>query len=389
MGMALIALAWSIVGRVDIVVNASGKVVPTGRVKTIASVEVASVSAILVTEGQQVKACDVLLELDASGSDTEREKASVDLNEAVVQAARARAMIAALNTGKPPLLAGLGAIERAQQVSIPPDKWRDEQLHVEGLYRDYLAKLQRFDGDIARCEHALPLATERASDFRALLLDHDVAQHAWSQQEQARVELQGQLTSAKNLRHALIAETQRVALDQLSDASKIIAASRQDIIRYETHSKLMKLTASVDGTVQQLNVHTVGGVVPAAQALMQIVPADNAVEIEVVLDNKDIGFVHEGQNAEIKIDTFEYSKYGTVPAVVAHISRDAIVDEKKGPIYTARVRPIKSALIVDGRLRPLAPGMAVSVEIKTGDRRLIEYILSPLVRHQHEALHER
>ena len=122
---------------------------------------------------------------------------------------------------------------------------------------------------------------------------------------------------------------------------------------------------------------------------MQIVPAESAVEIEVVLDNKDIGFVHEGQNAEVKIDTFEYSKYGTIPAVVAQVSRDAIEDEKKGPIYTARLRPIKQALMVDGYLRQLAPGMAVNIEIKTGDRRIIEYVLSPLAQHQHEALHER
>jgi hemolysin D len=387
--MTLTVIAWSIIGRVDIIVNANGKVIPSGRVKTIAAVEVASVRAIYVTEGQHIKAGDILVELDASSSDADREKAIVDINEAVVQGARARAMITALKSGRPPVLAGLAALERAEQLNISREKWHDEQLHVDGMYRDYLAKLQRLNSDIARCEQSLPFVTERAKDYRALLQDHDVPQHTWSQQEQARVDLQGQLESAKNQRDALIAETQKIALDQLSDASKIIAASRQDVIRSTSHSKLMKLTSSIDGTVQQLNVHTVGGVVPAAQPLMQIVPAASAVEIEVVLDNKDIGFVHEGQNAEVKIDTFEYSKYGTIPAIIAQVSRDAIEDEKKGPIYTARLQPTKQALMVDGRLRPLAPGMAVNIEIKTGDRRIIEYVLSPLVRHQHEALHER
>lgn len=389
MAMTVVVLIWAIAGRIDIIVNASGKVIPSGRVKTIASVEVASVRAIHVTEGQQIKAGDLLVELDASVSEAEGSKAAVDLGEAVLQAARARSMITAIETSKVPALPPLAVLERPERLKIPPDKWREEQLHLEGMYRDYLAKLRRLDGEIARYEQAMPLVTERATDFKELLKDRDVPQHVWSQQEQARVELLGQLSAARNQRSALIAETRRIALDQLSDASKIIATSRQDMLRSDAHSKLMRLTASVDGTVQQLTVHTVGGVVPAAQALMQIVPADNSVEIEAFLENRDVGFVHEGQAAAIKIDTFEYSKYGTVPAVVAQVSRDAIDDEKKGPVYAARVHPVKSALMVDGQLRKLSPGMAVNIEIKTGERRIIEYLLSPLIRHKHEAMHER
>lgn len=387
--MTLLTLSWSIVGRVDIIVNARGKVIPTGRVKTVASVEVASVRAIHVAEGQRIKAGDVLVELDASGSDAEGEKAAVDLATAAVQAARSRAMLAALGDGRPPRLPARAAFEAAEQIRIGDQQWRDEQTHVEGLYRDYLAKLRRLDGEIARCERALPLVAQRASDLAALLVERDVPRHEWSQQEQARVELQGLLASSRNQRAALIAETRRVALDQLSEAAKIMASARQDAIRSASHSKLMKLTASVDGTVQQLTVHTVGGVVPAAQPLMQIVPAEGAVEIEARLENKDVGFVHEGQPAAAKVEAFDYSKYGTIPAVVAQVSRDAIDDEKQGPVYAARVRPVASTLMVDGSPRPITPGMAVDVEIKTGERRLIEYLLSPLMRHHHEALHER
>jgi hemolysin D len=159
-------------------------------------------------------------------------------------------------------------------------------------------------------------------------------------------------------------------------------------------------------------VHTVGGVVTPAQPLMSLVPAGARLEIEAMLPNKDIGFVEPGQDAEIKIDTFNFTKYGLIRGTVIHVSRDAISRDRqqdkdgksdgKAPaaaasgsggqelVYAARVSlertsmPIENSKTVD-----LGPGMAVTVEIKTGSRRLIEYILSPVLRYRHESLRER
>ncbi|AON55122.1 hemolysin secretion-related transmembrane protein [Herbaspirillum seropedicae] len=203
------------------------------------------------------------------------------------------------------------------------------------------------------------------------------------------MDLQGQLDDARNQRATLVAQTRKDAHDSRIEADKIIEASQQDQRRADEHSKLLKLVAPVTGTVQQLTVHTIGGVVPAAQPLMQIVPQDSQIEVEAMLENKDVGFVEIGQVAEVKIDAFDYTKYGTLPARVVHISRDAIQDEKKGLLYSARIVLDQSSLIVDGRKVQLSAGMAANVEIKTGNRRVIEYALSPLIRHQKEALHER
>ena len=191
------------------------------------------------------------------------------------------------------------------------------------------------------------------------------------------------------MRQQLLAEARREALDQLSEATAVIEATRQDVARAEVRRKLMQLTASVDGTLQQLTMHTVGGVVAAAQPLMQIVPQGDAVEIEAYIDNRDIGYVQEGQAAVAKIETFDYSKHGTIPAIVERIAGDATQDQKKGPAYAAKVKLLKTAIMVDGRPRPLVPGMMVNVEIKAGDRRLIDYVLSPLIRHTSEAMRER
>ena len=381
--MALVAvlIAWSILGKIDIVVNAAGKVIPNGYTKTIASVDVASVRALYVEEGKQVKAGDILIELDSSASDAERDKATGDHAMAFLQAARAKALIEAIDGGRPPHFPPID--------HVPADKWQAGQLHLEGQYRDYVAKLNRIEGDIAHYREALPLATQRAADYKALLSDHDVSYHAWLEKEQGRVDLASQLSDAKNQRNALIAETRRIAYDQLTEGNKAAAAFQQDALRSDAHSKLLKLTAPVDGTVQQLDVHTVGGVVSAAKPLMQIVPIETRVEVEAFLENKDVGFVQEGHTAEVKIDAFEYTKYGTVTGKVTHVSRDAIADEKKGLIYSTKITLDKSTIAVEGKEMPLSAGMSVNVEIKTGERRIIEYVLSPLMQHKRESLNER
>ncbi len=381
--MALVAalLLWSIFGHMDIIVNAVGKIIPSERTKTIASVDIASVKALHVQEGQTVKAGDVLIELDATAFDADRDKAKSDQMMASLQMARSRALIAAVDSMEPPRLPRIAG--------VPEDNLRAEQLHLDGQYRDFVAKVRHIEEEIHRCESALPLTTQQANDYKDLERNHDVSTHAYLEKEEARINLEGQLAAARSQRSALIEETRRVAYDALTDAKKIAEESQQDALRSGSHSRLLKLTAPVDGTVQQLTVHTVGGVVPAAQPLMLIVPRQNTIEIEAFMENKDVGFVEEGQPVAVKIDAFEYTKYGTVPGRVTHVSRDAIQDEKKGLIYSVKIALDKSSISVNGHDVPLADGMSVNAEIKTGTRRAIEYVLSPLLQHGRESLHER
>jgi hemolysin D len=170
------------------------------------------------------------------------------------------------------------------------------------------------------------------------------------------------------------------------------------------------LTASEDGTVQQLAVHTIGGVVTPAQTLLVIVPIGSPLEIEATVNNRDIGFIHAGQDAEIKVDAFNFSRYGLISGKVVSVSSDAITrdkpadksraaqddasDETSEPanqelVYAARVVLARTQMQVEDRLVDLSPGMAVTVEIKTGSRRIITYLLSPLLRYKQEALRER
>ncbi len=379
--MIVVLIGWSMFGHMDIVVNATGEIIPHDRTKTIASVDVASVRALHVVEGQAVKKGDLLVELDASAPDAEHDKAKSNETEARLKIARSLAMIAAIESHKPPLLPSI--------VGISVQKQRETQGHLDGQFIDFMAKLQRTEGAITRYSESLALITRRVSDYKVLAKNHDVPMHAYLEKEQERSDLEGQLNDAKNQRATLIAEAKRVAYDERSDADKVLGEAQQDVVRNAAHSKLLKLTSPIDGTVQQLQVFTVGGVVPAAQPLMKIVPKEDKIEVEAMLENKDMGFIEVGQIVAVKIDAFEYTKYGAIPGRVVHVSSDAIKDDKKGLLYSVILALDKSSVSVKGHDIPLSAGMSVKADIKTGSRRIIEYFLSPLIQHKRESLNER
>ena len=406
---ALLAVLWATFGRIDVVATAHGKFVPNDRTKTIQSLDNATVKAINVGEGQVVKAGDVLLELDATMADADSHRFANDYVSARLQSARAKALLAAITAGEPTTLPALP--------DVPAGRRTQEQRVLDGQYGEYQARLSRIDAEITRREAELastreivrkleqtaPIAKQRAQDFKDLVDKSYISKHGYLEKEQARIEQEADLAAQKSRineliaqigegraqRTSLVAETRRAALDSLNEAEQKANFYSQELVKAETRGKLMTLTAPVDGTVQQLAVHTVGGVVTAAQPLMLIVPKDNPLEIEAFLENKDIGFVNPQQVAEIKIETFPFTKYGTIHAEVTHVSKDAISDEKRGLIYSMRVRPERTTIQVADKVVNLSAGMAVTVEVKTGTRRVIEYFLSPLMQAGNESLRER
>ncbi len=401
LALLLALLLWSVLGKMDIIVNASGKIIPSDHSKTIASVETARVNGLFVQEGQSVVAGDFLVELDTRMSDRERDKAIGDREAALLQVARSRALLSSIKAKRFVPMVGV------EGVSV--ERVADARHHLESQWLDFEAKLKHLEGAIVRYKRQLPLITERANDYRVLAQEHDVSRHAWQEKEREQIELEGNLADAANQRRAHIAETSKNAEDALNEGLRLAQSSGQDAERAAAHSDLLRLKAPVSGTVQQLTVHTVGGVVQSAQPIMVIVPSQHQVEVEAFIENRDVGFVREGQHVQIKIETFDYTKYGTVSGRVSRVSRDAIAlntqtgsgaspqahqedtkkDSPKGPVYAIKVVLDHSAMTIDGRQVALTPGMSVSIEIKTGSRRIIEYFLSPLMQHAHESFNQR
>ncbi len=411
---ALLVVLWACLGQVDIVATAQGKIVPNDRVKTIQSLETASVQTIYVTDGQQVKAGDVLIELDATVADADTASIDNDLSSAQLLAMRDAAFLQSLNSlqqgkrQKPVLQAPEG---------IPQQQADNERRHLDGEWLELISKLERLDADKAsrqaelrsiqatvdKLESTAPIARRLAEDYQQLHGKSYVSRHSYLEREQARIEQEGELATqrekwravkaslleAEKQKTELLASCQRTVLDRLEDSEQKTVSYEQAIIKARRRSQLLKLTAPVDGVVQQLAVHTVGGVVTPAQPLMIVVPDGQALEIEAFVENKDIGFVNVGQHAEVKVETFPYTKYGALHGEMIQVSTDAITDEKRGLIYSSKIKLRRTAMQVENKLVNLSPGMAVTVEIKTGTRRVIEYFLSPLIQKVGESLRER
>ncbi len=404
-----VALTWAILGQVDIVASAQGKIVPNDRTKVIQPLERSTVTAIHVTDGQHVKAGDILIELDPTAAQADLRRLQAEFTAAKLQAVRARALTDAIRRGRRP------SMERPE--GIPYTEFTEAKQLLEGHYTEYASRVARLEAELRRrqaerqstvelvrkLEQTVPLAQQRARDYKTLMEKNFVSRHGYFEREQTRIEQEADLATQRSRLNeldaailegrsqisGLSAETSRAQLDALNEAQQKLAGLEQELHKAEMRSKLTRLVAPVDGSIQQLATHTIGGVVTEAQQLMLVVPKDELVEIEALVENKDIGFVTAGQPATVKVETFLYTKYGTLNGKVVAVSGDAINDEKRGLVYASRIRLDSAEMEIDGRRVRLSPGMAVTAEIKTGKRRVIEYFLSPLMVHGSESLRER
>jgi len=427
-----VAVAWSIVGRVDIIATASGKIVPTGRTKTIQPLETGTVSAINVQDGDKVSAGQVLIELDRTVTQAERRRVAQDLILNRLDVARLSALRASFEAlAAPHVLAappGASDLDISRTRSAMLAQASEQLAKLAGLEQQIAqkrAETQSITATIAKIDASLPLVEEAATIRRKAKeieygnhIAYLDAQTKLVEQQNERLVQERKLVEIEAARHALeqqVGQTkagfERQVLSDLSDAQKKVEQLEQDFVKAERKTSEQILRAPIDGTVQQLALHTVGGVVTPAQQLMVIVPADSRLEAEAMIPNRDIGFVSVGQAAEIKIDTFNFTRYGLLHGRVVSVSQDAIVrdkpNEKPGTsktggalsnssepegqefLYSARVSFDETQMQVEDKFVNLSPGMAVTVEIKTGTRRIIEYLMSPLLRYRHESLRER
>lgn len=411
MGFAAIALIWACLGKIDVVATASGKVIPSGKSKVIQSSETAVVKAIHVHDGQEVKAGQLLLELDATSAEADVGRVQSDLLAARVDSARAGAMLEAIDRQRAPRPLATQLKGADPQHVLAAERW------LQGQYQEYRSSLDTTEAEIgqrqadiqsaraqvAGLQKSLPIATKLANDYQHLLDKQYIARHAFLEKEQARLDIERQLSvqqaslmqssaaklEAEKRRAAVVAQTRRAMLDLQQQGEQKMASLQQDLAKAQYQDDLTTLEAPVDGTVQQLMVHTVGGVVTPAQPLLTLVPKDHPVEVEAMLENKDIGFVHAGQAVTVKVETFNFTKYGSLNGEVVSVSSDAIEDEKRGLIYSTKVRLESNTLYIDGHSVNLAPGMAITAEIKTDHRKIIEYFLSLLEKHLKESIGER
>ncbi len=422
-GLLLVALVWSIIGRVDVVATATGKVVPAGNVKQIQPIEIGYVRAIHVKNGQHVEAGQLLVELDPTLAGAEAEQASKGLLGAEVDAARNAALLGHLGGRSARFTAPEGtssevASTQSQYVRSTIAEYEGERASLMQQRVENIAQLASVGAEIAKLEQTLPIVEQQLAARRELSAKGYFSKIRLLEYEQLKIEhvqnIEVQKANAARARATIAnidAQLARLrgsfgksAATELSESQQQSGLAREEVTKSQRRRAFMQLRAPVSGTVQQLAIATVGGVVQPAQTLMIVVPDNAAPVVEARILNKDIGFIREGQPVRVKLEAYPFTDYGIVPGVVESISRDAVdtsepgaADEhdrngrvvQPGLIYTTRIRLLRRNIRVAGLDQPIGPGLAVQAEIKTGDRRIIQYLLSPISQALDEAGRER
>lgn len=422
MALFLIALAWAIFGKIDIVAVAPGRIIVSDRTKVIQPLERSVVQSILVKDGDHVQAGQALVELDPTTARADKASLLETRKAAEAEWLRSRALLQMLSKAELPAQSSKALQPKKALIQELPADWSavdtaQAQAQLAAEWSDITARLAKLSAEhqrrqaerstvlamIGKLEATVPIARQREQDFQALTTQGFMSGHANQDRTRERIELerdlatqqarlqeaQAALTEAEQTRNAYLAETRRTLNERQAQADLKRHQSSQEFAKARQREHLATLTAPVAGTVQQLALHTEGGVVTEAQALMVIVPDAASVSAEVTLENKDIGFVAPGQDVAIKLETFPFTRYGTVSASVDKVTQDAVNDEKRGAIFPAMLKLNQTSIDVDGKPIKLAPGMNITAEIKTGQRRVIEYLLSPIQRAGSESLRER
>lgn len=397
----VVTLLWACLGHVDIVVSAPGKVVPNSRVKLVQPLEAGVVTKIHVQEGQKVRAGDPLVDLDATGTGADEARVRAELAAARSDEARMTRLRDALRNGAGIADTGVLASGTSEQ-RLLLEQWHEFQGRQQSL-RNELEKSEAqragIRQTIIKLEQLLPLITARVEALENLssqglapkqsLLELQAQKVETAQdlevQRHRLKEADAQVSSLQNQERSLAAEIGGKVLEQKLDAERRGAALEQELVKAGQRSGYQLLKAPIDGVVKQLAIHTVGGVVTPAQELMHIVPDGDSMEIEALIENKDIGFVRAGQQAEIKVDAFPFTRHGVLAGELSKIAADATLQADGRLIYAG---------LVNAKQRPegeftLVPGMTTTIEIKIGTRRIIEFFLSPVMQYKQASLREQ
>ena len=433
--LAVTALVWSYFGRIDVIAAAQGKFQPTGRVKMIEPLETGKVAAIAVSNGAAVKAGDVLVQLDPSQAQADARAAAADYASARAEALRRQAELTAAS-GRAPFTPP--AIDWPSD--IPAElREREEKVLAADLGQltaeaaSYTAQTQQKAaerdklGETIETQKNLVTTLQQRVDMRQTLVESkagtrasliDATETLQYQQTQLAMQQQQLASLAAGLdvigREAEKARQTFLSDDaqKLSDAEAKAEDARQRVAKTKAALDHLTLRAPISGRVQSSIIANVGQVVTSGQEVMRIVPTDSRLEIEAYVQNHDIGFVSVGQEAVVKIESFPFTRYGVIKARVTRIARDAIPapdataiegdpahpaaaaglaggERMQNLVFAVTLEPESSTILVDGVEQPLTSGMAATVELKTGARRVLEFLFSPLVEVASSAMRER
>lgn len=399
-------IAWSILGEVDIVVSANGKVIPDGHVKILQPLDTGIVRKILVREGDYVKRGQVVMEIDPSTIDPEMESAGRNLRYTKLEMSR----IGATLTGQP---FAPGKNTDTDALSAQLNLYAAATTNLEKQIAAKRSELDKLDEEqksaqIDETENQELLEVSLDKERRLNAVSDIIARDEYEKVTNDILLYRNKVQQAKlkiaevnHRRGQVLHEIEQIRqnfrktnLEELTQTHKTANELSAKLKQTTFKSAKQQIISPVDGYVDALFIHTIGGVVTPAEKLISIVPSDIPLVVKADVLNRDIGFIDKGMPVNIKVDTYDFQKYGMFEGKVKLVSKDSHQDEADrqglhGLIYDVYITPTKNSLMVDGQQKSLAPGMSLMAEIKVGKRRIIEFFIYPLIKYLHEGMSVR
>ncbi|MGD1527004.1 HlyD family type I secretion periplasmic adaptor subunit [Vibrio harveyi] len=406
----ILMMVWSWIGTVDIVATSQGKIIPDGKVKTIQVATSGVVDKILVHDGDYVIENQLLITLDET-------VVRAKLNQIRLQLHENSALLASL-------MELLNGIEKLNEIKGPkfsktiPDRIRKRHLllferEVEGfeskinIQYNKLAQLENKKNDaeiqVRKLKATIPIIRKREIAFRKLLKKGMASETEYLDFKQAQLEAEYDVERQENLIQSLSLEIalEKAALKEIYSNKKLELQNRitetlasierdgEDQTQQLQLLSLHEVRSPISGYVQDLVVYNKGQSLNATEDILRVVPNKDELIAEAMALNKDIGFLHVGQEAIVKVDTFNFVKHGSLSGEIIHISNDAVQDEQLGLVFKIKVKLKENRLQIDGKHVDVNSGMSVIVEAKTGSRRLIDFFLTPVNKTISEGMQER
>jgi hemolysin D len=397
----LLALIWLFVGKTDVVVSARSEVVPVGDVKVLQALSGGAIKKIYVKEGDAINKGDPLIEIDPTVEESNIESKKANAMLLSLEIEKLHSLIndtpfkvpADVDTVTATLIMGMHQSEK--------EALQSQQLQLQQQIRQVQEQIRAIKSDKARASemYRMGLAEQKRmksvldiiakNDYYRVQKENAGYRNDIDRKSHEIAALEDKLSELKMQKISIVKNFKSKLYSTLAEKTKELTLLRSDIETITFKKKKQIITSPVDGVVAKLAVHTLGGVVSPAEKLMSIVPEGVPMQIKAIVENKDIGFITEGMDVAIKIDTFDYQKYGLFKAKVEKISPNAIEDEKLGLVYEVFIKPETTYLEVEGKKRYLTPGMSATAELKVGERRIIEFFIYPLIKYYDEGVSVR
>ena len=400
-------IAWLVFGRVDVVASAQGKILPTGAVKLVQAANTGVVRRIYVRDGDVVRRGQPLIDLDPTVSTADEAQAEKALLAAEIDVARDHAIADALagrgiHFAPPPGTPADVAETQRRLIAAQVAENTAATASMAAARQSSLAEARAAAEQIRKYDETLPVLDREVAAMNGLaakgyapglrLLELQRQRHAEKgDRDVAAAQRARGLSDATKFGQSLAQtreQARQQALADLAKAQNEVILRGEELTKARRRTRLQRLVAPVDGSIQQLSVHTVGGVVEPVRTLMVVVPK-GALDVEVKVLNKDAGFVRVGQPVQVKLEAFPFTRHGTVPGRISWISSDAIEDRRYGLVYVARVTLLRTSINRGDAMVPLGPGMNVTADIQTDRLSILSYLISPIDKARLEAGRER